>query len=62
MLVLSMGEVCRYGEMYRASIIEYKNKYFKDRTAVSLSMTIFERISYTSTSSFPCRFPASHDT
>ena len=35
-LVLSMGEVSQYGQMYRTSIIEYKNKYFKDRTAVSI--------------------------
>ncbi len=34
-LVLSMDEVGKYGQMYRSSIIEYKNKYFKDRTAVS---------------------------
>lgn len=33
-LVLSMGEVSNYGQMYRSSIIDYKNRYFKDRTAV----------------------------
>ena len=36
-LTLSMGEVSQYGQMYRTSIIDYKTKYFKDRTAVSFS-------------------------
>ena len=36
-LVLSIGEVSKYGQLYRKAIIEYKNKYFKDRQAVSLT-------------------------
>ncbi len=34
-LVLSMGEVGKYGQSYRRAIIDYKNMYFKNRTAVS---------------------------
>ena len=33
-LVLSMEEVIKYGRMYKNGIIEYKNRYFRDRTAV----------------------------
>ena len=34
-LLLSMEEVARYGAMYRGSIVDYKDRYFKDRGAVS---------------------------
>ena len=34
-LLLSMEEVARYGKMYKGSIIDYKDRYFKDRGAVS---------------------------
>ena len=30
-----MEEVARYGAMYRGSIVDYKDRYFKDRGAVS---------------------------
>ena len=30
-----MEEVARYGTMYRSSIVDYKDRYFKDRGAVS---------------------------
>ena len=30
-----MEEVARYGSMYRGSIVDYKDRYFKDRGAVS---------------------------
>ncbi len=33
-LALSMDEVGRYGQAYKGAIVEYKNRYFKDRTAV----------------------------
>ena len=34
-LLLSMEEVARFGKMYKASIFDYKERYFKDRGAVS---------------------------
>jgi hypothetical protein len=33
-LVLSMNEVSNFGRMYQSSVMDYKNKYFRDRTAV----------------------------
>lgn len=33
-LVLSMEEVGKYGGMYRSAIVDYKNRYFKDRAQV----------------------------
>ncbi|TRY62619.1 hypothetical protein TCAL_00416 [Tigriopus californicus] len=35
-LVLSMEEVGKYGGMYRLAIVDYKNRYFKDRAQISL--------------------------
>lgn len=35
-LLLSMEEVTRYGKMYKGSIIDYKDRYFKDRGTVSV--------------------------
>jgi len=34
-LLLSMEEVTRYGKMYKGSIIDYKDRYFKDRGTIS---------------------------
>ena len=34
-LVLSMNQVANFGQMYKNSVMDYKNKYFRDRTAVS---------------------------
>ena len=60
-LVLSMGEVSQYGQMYRTSIIEYKTKYFKDRTAVKLFCVPIELAD--ALLSCPLfRFPVSRDT
>ena len=36
-LLLSMEEVARYGKMYKGSIIDYKDRYFKDRGTVSVN-------------------------
>ena len=33
-LVLGMTEVTNFGTMYRNAVVDYKNKYFRDRTAV----------------------------
>jgi hypothetical protein len=39
--VLSVGEVCKYGDMYRKAIVDYKTAYFKDRSKVGyLSSTV----------------------
>ena len=40
-LVLSMSEVANFGQMYKNSVIDYKNKYFRDRTAVRTHWTEF---------------------
>lgn len=34
--VLSLGEVSNFGKLYRDAIIDYKSKYFRDRTTVLL--------------------------
>lgn len=34
--VLSMGEVANFGLMYRDAIVEFKSRYFRDRTTISL--------------------------
>ena len=34
--ILSLGEVAKFGQLYRDAIVEYKNKYFRDRTTVRL--------------------------
>jgi hypothetical protein len=41
-LVLSMSEVANFGQMYKNSVIEYKNKYFRDRTAVNIFFINFD--------------------
>lgn len=33
-LILGMKEVIKYGQLYRTAIVDYKNRYFKDRTAI----------------------------
>jgi hypothetical protein len=38
-LMLGINEVTNFGNMYRQSVTDYKNKYFRDRTAVS--QTVF---------------------
>ena len=34
--VLSLGEVVNFGNLYREAIVDYKSKYFRDRTTVLL--------------------------
>lgn len=34
--VMSLGQVVNFGKLYRDTIIDYKNKYFRDRTTVLL--------------------------
>lgn len=36
-LILSIRQVTKYGQSYRQSIIEFKDKHFKDRSQVSMS-------------------------
>ncbi|XP_044253367.1 exocyst complex component 3 [Tribolium madens] len=33
-LILSIGQVINYGDMYRKAVVEFKNKYFEDRKQV----------------------------
>lgn len=40
-LVLSIKQVTKYGQNYRQSIIEFKEKHFKDRSQVYLRRTFF---------------------
>ena len=34
--VMSLGQVVNFGQLYRETIIDYKSKYFRDRTTVLL--------------------------
>jgi len=40
-LLLSMEQVTKYGEMYRAAIVEFKIRHFEDRSKVMMGLIIF---------------------
>jgi hypothetical protein len=40
-LLLSMEQVTKYGEMYRAAIVEFKIRHFEDRSKVVMVLIIF---------------------
>ena len=39
-LVLGINEVTNFGVMYKNAVGDYKNKYFRDRTAVRIHLMI----------------------